>query len=401
MSSAAVAEPSTQHIDVVRKDREVDVNESMRLARHRSGVEFATQSKDLLELRRGMGGIEPKEYYFYGLYDREIYDDAARRAFVGRWRVHRLTSGLVEDVFGKTIDKAATQAMLADAGIAVPNTVAVYGGTGELAEATRHLSGVDELRELLRDMPAMGLFGKPVKSVGSLGVLSIDGFDEAEDAVLAGDGRSVALNELIVELKRYENAGYQFQERLRPHPEVEAVLGNRIGTLRVLVVNGDSPEIVRVGWKIPAGDNMADNFWRPGNMLGAVDPMTGVVQRVVDDVYPRLAEVTHHPDSGKPLTGMQLPDWQAMREMVVEASRLWGQLPLLGWDIALTDKGPLAVEVEGNGGHPMMTQLAHGRGLLEEPVFRAALTRIVAEQPSMPLLMWRFIKRKLTGKRTT
>ena len=169
------------------------------------------------------------------------------------------------------------------------------------------------------------------------------------------------------------------------------------------MVNGDSPEIVRVGWKIPAGDNMADNFWRPGNMPGcrAVDPMTGVVQRVVDDVYPRLAEVADHPDSGKPLTGMQLPDWQAMREMVVEASRLWGQLPLLGWDIALTDKGPLAVEVEGNGGHPMMTQLAHGRGLLEEPVFRAALTRIVAQQPSMPLLMWRFIKRKLTGKRTT
>ena len=234
MSSAAVAEPSTQHIDVVRKDREVDVNESMRLARHRSGVEFATQSKDLLELRRGMGGIEPKEYYFYGLYDREIYDDAARRAFVGRWRVHRLTSGLVEDVFGKTIDKAATQAMLAAAGIAVPNTVAVYGGTGELPEATRHLRGVDELRELLRDMPAVGLFGKPVKSVGSLGVLSIDGFDEAKDAVLTGDGRSVALNELIVELKRYENAGYQFQERLRPHPDVEAVLGTCVScTLRV------------------------------------------------------------------------------------------------------------------------------------------------------------------------
>ena len=197
------------------------------------------------------------------------------------------------------------------------------------------------------------------------------------------------------------SAAISFQERLRPHPDVEAVLGNRIGTLRVLVVNSDISEIVRIGWKIPAGDNMADNFWRQGNMLAAVDPMTGVVQRVVDDVYPRLAEVTHHPDSGKPLTGMQLPDWQKMREMVLTASRVWPELPFLGWDIALTDKGPLAVEVEGNGGHPMMTQLAHGQGLLEEQSVRTALLKMIAEQPSMPQLVWRIIKRKIMGKART
>ena len=295
MSEAEVLEREDPHLDAVRRDREVDTGESMRLAMERSGVSFAQQSKDLLRLRRGPGGIEPNEYYYLGLYDRSLFDDAAREAFVGRWRAQRLTSALVEEVFGKTINKFETQAMLAAAGVPVPRTLAAYGG-GELAIGeVERIRSLDDLRSTLSSAPAGGLFGKPVQSVCSLGVLSIDRYQPESDGVCAADGRIVPLQELMVELRRYEEHGYQLQERLRPHPEIEAILGNRIGTLRVLVVNGDPPVIARVSWKIPGGTNMADNFWRRGNMLGAVDPETGEIERVVDDVYPRLQEVSHHP----------------------------------------------------------------------------------------------------------
>ncbi|MEZ5825815.1 MAG: sugar-transfer associated ATP-grasp domain-containing protein, partial [Geminicoccaceae bacterium] len=395
-----VLEPPKSHLDIERRDRELDKEESMRIARDRAGVPFAQQSRDLFAVRRGPGGIEPNEYFYYALYDRALYDDAARSAFLGRWRVHRMTSAFTEEVFGKTVEKTATQDLLLAAGIPVPRTVAVYSRDEEAAGSSQWITDIDGLRRVLSDIPPAGLFGKPVSSVGSLGVISIDGFDARRDALLASDGRAIPLGEFIVELRRYEEHGYQFQERLRPHSDIATVLGNRIGTLRVLVVNeGDNPKIVRTSWKIPTGDNMADNFWRPGNLLAAVEPDTGYVYRVVDDIYPRLKEVTVHPDSGAALVGLVLPDWQDMRQMVIRASRHMTGLPLIGWDIALTDHGPLAVEVEGNGGHPIMTQLPQGRGLLEEPAVRELMEKMKRIQPGLPVLLWRFLVRKLLGKR--
>lgn len=391
-----VLEAPEQHLDTVRRDREVDTAESMKIAMERSGVPYARQSRDLLALRRGPGGIEPKEYYYYALYDRSLYDDAARAAFLGRWRVHRMVSALAEDVYGRTTDKVTTQNLLADAGIAVPTTLAVYGRSEDVSKDAAWIHDIDGLRQIFRAMTPAGLFGKPVHSVGSLGVISIDGFDDAGDAILSGDGRAIALSEFVTELRRYEERGYQFQERLRPHPKIEPVIGSRIGTLRVLVVNTEEQTtIIRTSWKIPTGDNMADNFWRPGNLLAAVEPDTGRVFRVVDDVHPRLREVSAHPDTGAPLVGFVLPDWQAMRETVIRASREMRGLPLLGWDIALTDRGPMAVEVEGNGGHPMMTQLPQGRGLLEEPAVRELMAGIRRTQPGLSALIGRWILRKL------
>jgi hypothetical protein len=38
---------------------------------------------------------------------------------------------------------------------------------------------------------------------------------------------------------------------------------------------------------------------------------------------------------------------------------------LQGWDVALTDRGPVLVELEGDGGDPIMGQLCFDTGLLQ------------------------------------
>ena len=36
-----------------------------------------------------------------------------------------------------------------------------------------------------------------------------------------------------------------------------------------------------------------------------------------------------------------------------------------GWDVALTDRGPVLIELEGDGGDPIMEQLCFDTGLLQ------------------------------------
>ena len=45
----------------------------------------------------------------------------------------------------------------------------------------------------------------------------------------------------------------------------------------------------------------------------------------------------------------------------------WDMAPLVGWDVAITPRGPVIIELEPDGGDPSVTQLASGRGLLDGP----------------------------------
>lgn len=139
-------------------------------------------------------------------------------------------------------------------------------------------------------------------------------------------------------------------------------------------IDDGKPVLHRETWKIPADANMADNFWRDGNMLGALDPETGEVTRVVRGIAVEATEVDTHPDTGKALKGYRLPKWEALKEICLKTAAISPPLLLQGWDVALLNRGPVLFEVEGDGGGAQMTQHAQGCGLLDDD-FVAILER--------------------------
>ena len=80
------------------------------------------------------------------------------------------------------------------------------------------------------------------------------------------------------------------------------------------------------------------------------------VETVIDGV---------HPDTGRPITGTAIPDWEALSTLVELAARLFPGIRTQSWDIALTDKGPIPLEVNF-GGDLNLTQLASGKGVLDD-----------------------------------
>jgi Sugar-transfer associated ATP-grasp len=72
-----------------------------------------------------------------------------------------------------------------------------------------------------------------------------------------------------------------------------------------------------------------------------------------------------HPDTGRPITGAAIPDWATLKMLVELAARLLPGIRAQSWDIALTDEGPMPLEVNF-GGDLNLTQLASGKGVLDD-----------------------------------
>jgi hypothetical protein len=54
-----------------------------------------------------------------------------------------------------------------------------------------------------------------------------------------------------------------------------------------------------------------------------------------------------------------------MRAAVMQGAAAVPSCHFQGWDVALTDRGPILVELEGDGGDPIMEQLCFDTGLLQ------------------------------------
>ncbi len=156
------------------------------------------------------------------------------------------------------------------------------------------------------------------------------------------------------------------QRRLAPHPSLARLFGPRLWSVRVLVLLGpDGPLIHRAVVKIATGRNPADNFWRAGNLIGAIELGTGHIVRIVQGVGAQMSVNGVHPDAGQPIVGTPLPCWQDLTALVTEAARLLPGVRTQSWDIALTERGPVPLEVNF-GGDLNLAQLAQGAGVLDD-----------------------------------
>jgi hypothetical protein len=157
-----------------------------------------------------------------------------------------------------------------------------------------------------------------------------------------------------------------FQELLEPHGDLAAVCGSpTLSTIRVvLLVDEGEAALFRAAWKIPTGENQADNFWRTGNLIAPIDVTTGRVGEAVRGTGLAQERLSHHPDTGLAIAGTVLPDWAELAYLAREATSAFPGLQMQGWDIALTTRGPMLIEVNGVGDFNL-PQIAYGRGLLD------------------------------------
>lgn len=356
----------------------VDLRAEVAVALAGSGRGAAALAREALALLRGPGRLAPAEYLAYRLWEPGL-SRGERRAFVGKAAQVAMHAACNSPLWHAAVaDKLLFHAVMTGAGLPVPGMLAVAGGP---PGADRGLPGVVHLLDaeavaafLRSPGTPWPLFAKPVTGKYSLGVWSADGFDPSAGppgipgAVVLADGEAVPAGWLALQVIAHPG-GALLQRRLAPHPDLAARFGPRLWSARLLVLlepgGGGAPRLHRAVAKIATGANPADNFWRPGNMLGALDPATGRIARAVRGTGAARETDPPHPDTGAPLAGTVLPDWAAVVDLALRGARLFPGLGTQSWDVALAAGGPVALEMNP-GGDLNLHQHAHGRGVLDD-----------------------------------
>jgi glutathione synthase/RimK-type ligase-like ATP-grasp enzyme len=352
-------------LDTAKREPTFDLARSLAVVRKKTGKSAASQAAEIVRLGLGHNRITPSEYYYYCLFDDQRFTLQDKTEFLGmraQQKIIRQCNPIIW--WGLAHDKLLCHALLEGLGLPTPRILAIshpcrsFGNVPVLRDAAS-LSG------FLRGSMPYPFFAKPVSGMYSVGVALVLSYSPDTDCVTFFDGRKVELDKVAAAIFGQGGDGYIFQERLTPHSILREVCGEAVSTLRMVVILTDKgPELFRVVWKVIAGGNVADNFWRPGNLLAAVDPETGVVKRVVRGVGPEQQELESHPDSGRPLLNMVLPLWEDAKALCLRSAEAVPGLRLQAWDVALCENGPVLVELNV-GGDFNLPQTAHGRGLLD------------------------------------
>ena len=340
----------------------LDVGACMQHARNKFGKSLFSQIREIYSLSRADGKLNSQEYYYFNLYDDRKFPFGEKVRFLSD-RIHGAVIRKCCDVhwWATADDKFIAYTLLEACGAPIPRTRAVFCRTPRSFGRLRKLADAEQLAAFLANPDHYPLFAKPIEGIGSFGAYLLRGYAGGE--LQLHDGSTMPIADFIAKLDA--DQGYLLQEALEPHPSLRQ-FGEYASTVRVIVIiDQGRPEILHTVWKIPANNNFADNFWRDKNLLAAIDPKTGTVERAIRGVGPALEEIETHPDTGARLKGFVLPDWRRLVDLCLESAGIFSQIRYQSWDIAMCPEGPVVIEVN-TGSAFNLSQLAEGKGFLDE-----------------------------------
>ena len=92
------------------------------------------------------------------------------------------------------------------------------------------------------------------------------------------------------------------------------------------------------------GNRTVDNL-HAGGIAANVGLDDGILSSASDlGIDSKLGWLDRHPDTQARIAGRPLPMWSETKALAIRAHRSFADRVLVGWDIAITDDGPIVVE---------------------------------------------------------
>lgn len=192
-------------------------------------------------------------------------------------------------------------------------------------------------------------------------VVSSINFTE-DDCILIGfDGREIKLRTILSDMPLI------FEEVISQTEQISMFNESSVNTIRfmTLLYPDKSAKIAATFIKIGRSGRCVDNAGKGGNIDAGIDVETGVVYNTMQfDGWRNIKRIEEHPDSGNRIEGVIINHWEKIKSDVLKYQQAFPYIKAAGWDIAITDKGPLVIEV--NDFWDTTGQLFIGKGWRED-----------------------------------
>ncbi|MEM0946233.1 MAG: sugar-transfer associated ATP-grasp domain-containing protein [Pseudomonadota bacterium] len=306
--------------------------------------------------------INMVEYVRNGLYDVDRYSPEERAQFISNDLHWDITHKCNDNAWiAAAEDKVLAATLLNTGGVPTPETVAVLDRSPRIYPGLPKIDSVAALKQVLEAQKEGPLFCKIMDGMVSFGAFRIERIDG--DTVFCSGQPPMRLESFLDDF--VGDNRYLVQREIQNHSRF-AQYASALGTVRMVNMVSDTGVLCPIAViKLPQGKNIADAFWRPGNLACEVEVESGRIRTVARrDVETEFLE--DHPDLPG-LMGLELPFWSQLREINDRAARIFAPIRYQSTDIAITEQGPVIVEINYGGGFDL-PQYASGRGMLTNEV---------------------------------
>jgi hypothetical protein len=128
-----------------------------------------------------------------------------------------------------------------------------------------------------------------------------------------------------------------------------SIFPGAVNTIRILTMSDpdtEEPFVAAAAHRFGSQSSAPVDNLHAGGLSSLIDLESGALSAAAERGEDRLIMHDVHPDTGAQISGRVVPNWSALKEQVLEVANRLPFLCYVGWDIALTAKGP--VFLEGN-----------------------------------------------------
>ncbi len=139
-------------------------------------------------------------------------------------------------------------------------------------------------------------------------------------------------------------------ESINNHPDITRFSAGGVCTAHLATGLDESgrPQLLFAALHLPA---FADGGWgaAPGELVAGIEVASGRLGVAMDE-FVSDGEFSVHPASGVMIEDAIVPQWAALADLARRAHRNFGDLPFVGWRLALSGGGPLLLEANTDWG---------------------------------------------------
>lgn len=287
-------------------------------------------------------GVSLREYYNMEF---EKQSELFRKSFLGfNEELHYLEILNPIKFYALSYNKYLTHKVLNDTGVRTSELLCYYQPDGRVYDSTEIATCLKDVYRILREKEVKECVIKsPEGSHGANVYVVKDLIYKEEDIVLVRfDNEQLALSSIL------NKTPLIFESLVHQTEQFSAFNKSSVNTVRFMTTlwPDGTARIIATFIKIGREGKCVDNAGDGGNVDVCVDVDSGEIKYAIQyDGWRKTKDIEQHPDNGQQLNGVIIENWSAVKDDVKKYQQAFPYCRAAGWDIAITNDGPVVLEV--------------------------------------------------------